>query len=274
MAIQTTDVRYVFEGQNRRVLTHATTTPNRPLLVALHSAYTQVDKFSALIDAAGLAAREDINILLPQGLPDLSPRWDDSPIYPRNLNDVGFLNAIITNKIAALSVNPEKIYGCGYSNGSFMWHRYLHDPAATINIKALFLNAGALLNQYTQPGWATSGPTSIIMFNGTSDTQVAYNGSIGVLSAPETAKYYVDEFIGPGAIVTSGRIRNKSILDGTRTTWKTWTGDKGTNVQISLYTINNGGHTWPGSTKNAFGLGKTSMDFDATQVGWDFVEQF
>lgn len=269
--IQTTDVRFTFEGQSRRVLTHATTDANRPLLVVLHSATTNVDRFSVLIDAMGLAQAENINVLLPQALPDMSPRWDDSPLFPRGLNDVGYLNAIIEETIVRLNVDRTKIYGCGYSSGSFMWHRYLHDPAALIQVRGLFLNAGALLNRYTLSPWTLRQTPSILMFNGTSDMQVPYNGEPGVLSVPDTAAYYVNRTLG-SSVLTTGKVRNKSLLDGTKTTWKTWTGDGGR--QISLYTIQGGGHTWPGATKNAAGLGNTSMDFDATKVGWEFVKRF
>ena len=43
---------------------------------------------------------------------------------------------------------------------------------------------------------------------------------------------------------------------------------------VVLYTINGGGHTWPGGLQYlaALVIGKTSRDIDATQLMWEFFE--
>ena len=43
-------------------------------------------------------------------------------------------------------------------------------------------------------------------------------------------------------------------------------------VEVTLCTIEEGGHTWPGGLDIAF-LGKTSHDIDANDAMWEFFEQ-
>ena len=42
---------------------------------------------------------------------------------------------------------------------------------------------------------------------------------------------------------------------------------------VVLYTIQDGGHTWPGGWPIP-GVGKTSQDIDATEELWEFFQTF
>lgn len=46
-------------------------------------------------------------------------------------------------------------------------------------------------------------------------------------------------------------------------------------VEVVLYTVNEGGHTWPGGLQymSEKMIGKTSRDFNATEVIWEFFKQ-
>ena len=61
--------------------------------------------------------------------------------------------------------------------------------------------------------------------------------------------------------------------DGTRVKCQTWIGKAGT--AVSVYTVDGGGHTWPGGQiPRMMGrvLGPTSRDFSATRTIWEFFE--
>jgi polyhydroxybutyrate depolymerase len=45
------------------------------------------------------------------------------------------------------------------------------------------------------------------------------------------------------------------------------------NAQVLLYTIDGGGHTWPGGWPIP-AVGKTSKDIDATEELWAFLQQY
>ena len=59
--------------------------------------------------------------------------------------------------------------------------------------------------------------------------------------------------------------------DGTTIDLLEWTDCDG-NSAVSLYRINNGGHTWPGSVR-PIGNGRRSRDIVGSEVMWEFFKQ-
>ena len=121
----------------------------------------------------------------------------------------------------------------------------------------------------------------VMAFHGTADPIVPYEGGVlhpsplawaaGLVSAPT---YFVgaEDWVAtwaegndcdpsPEGIAPHGDVR------GVR-----YTGcDQG--AEVILYTIEDGGHTWPGGLPIP-GLGKTSRDIDATEELWRFFQQY
>jgi len=91
-----------------------------------------------------------------------------------------------------------------------------------------------------------------------------------VLPASETAKFWV----------TNNRCRGKTVSvseadrdpkDGTRVRLELFP-DCAANADVSMVTIEGGGHTWPGGYQylpERF-IGRTSRDIDANQIIWNF----
>jgi polyhydroxybutyrate depolymerase len=50
---------------------------------------------------------------------------------------------------------------------------------------------------------------------------------------------------------------------------ESWTGGRDSS-EVSLYTIEGGGHTWPGGTARPRRFGRRADDISATQVIWEF----
>jgi polyhydroxybutyrate depolymerase len=62
--------------------------------------------------------------------------------------------------------------------------------------------------------------------------------------------------------------------DGTRVTRKEYSdGMEGT--EVTLYSVDGGGHTWPGGFQYlpVWLIGKTSRDIDANEVIWEFFKK-
>jgi polyhydroxybutyrate depolymerase len=57
----------------------------------------------------------------------------------------------------------------------------------------------------------------------------------------------------------------------TLTSWVGCTDD----VELGFYTIDGGGHTWPGSivSSEITSIGVTNMDIDATALAWEFFQR-
>jgi len=59
------------------------------------------------------------------------------------------------------------------------------------------------------------------------------------------------------------------VADGTRVRHTTYIGCR-EGRSVELYTIEGGGHTWPGGPAAASRVGRVSRDIDATALIWEF----
>lgn len=257
------DEQVVYDNLSRRVLSYPAGAIDKPLIIILHSYTTTVDKMATLV---GINKLTGFNIVLPQAEKDEFDlvRWNDSPLpgYATAVDDVGFIAYVIARAKMAMSTS-DKVFLVGHSNGSFMIHRYLHQLGGW-GIAGAAMVAGALLNTYTTDmRWHINEAVPTMMFNGTADTRVAYNGSMGVQSVPDTAEYYA-AVNGYDRFPYSTKMPNKDIWDATTTTRHVY------GLNSVLYTIERGGHTWPGSAYNPVNLGKTSQDIDASVLIKEF----
>jgi len=63
-------------------------------------------------------------------------------------------------------------------------------------------------------------------------------------------------------------------FDGTRVSTESFTGCQD-GAEVVLYKVEGGGHTWPGGLQYSAEtvIGKTSRDFDASKVIWQFFKE-
>jgi len=113
-------------------------------------------------------------------------------------------------------------------------------------------------------------PVPLLVIQGTDDPIVPWMGvSGGYLSAADTLDFWETH----NDCTTSTNLMVEADTkadDGTRTLSQAST-DCADGADVQLYSIVFGGHTWPGHPIDApFELGLTSMDFDASQVIWEF----
>ncbi len=113
-----------------------------------------------------------------------------------------------------------------------------------------------------------SRPVPIVAFHGTADRINPYRGhSRGewIESVPESADAWAR------ANGTEARALTDVVASGVR---RTRYGDAGGPGEVPLYTIDGGGHTWPGGHLGFIGgllLGRTSGEIDATERIWAFA---
>lgn len=113
-----------------------------------------------------------------------------------------------------------------------------------------------------------SRPVPVVAFHGTADRINPYRGhSRGewIESVPEAAGAWAR------ANWTEARALADVVASGVR---RTRYGDTGGPGEVVLYTIDGGGHTWPGGYLGFIGsllLGRTSREIDATELIWAFA---
>ncbi len=98
------------------------------LLLTLHGVVNDMDYFGSRF--SNIADTANIIVISPQGISDLivGTAWNSGAgtlgYYPNaSIDDVGFMNALVDTAEANYSIDPTRIYICGFSMGGFMTER-------------------------------------------------------------------------------------------------------------------------------------------------------
>lgn len=92
--------------------------------------------------------------------------------FGTGVDDSGYLRALLDEVASQLTIDPERIFILGHSNGGFMAHRMACDHAGLV--RAIASLAGAT---YDNPAsCAPQAPVRVLQIHGTADGTIGYNG--------------------------------------------------------------------------------------------------
>ena len=258
-----------------------------PLVIALHGRGANGASMIILTHKGfnKLADQDGFIMVYPDGI---ELNWNDGRMdeeakdraHRENINDVGFISALIDSMIKDYNINPKLVYVTGISNGAIMSYRLACELSNKIT--AIAPVDGNIPNQLF-PECSPSRPVSVLAINNTDDPLVPFEGgyiygirkiNLGkVLSVSESVGFWVKRnMCSITPVVTEEPDRDPK--DGTRVTCKQYiNGIDGT--EVILYVVDGGGHTWPGGFQYlpAGMIGKTCRDFDANEVIWSFFKK-
>lgn len=251
----------------RRVLylrpTVAAATP-APVIMALHYGGGSPEAMATVTALRELVRDTGVWVILPDGS---GRAWNHDPSRDSDV-DVDLLTRVLDNAVGSLRIDPRRIYLMGFSSGGFMAERYACEHPE--RIAAFGYVASTLLNVLASRCTST---TTVPTFgiHGTADLRVGYQGRVGLHSAPETARFHARR---NGCLGEPQRSRLPDLrFDGTTVDLDRWdvcaSGDA-----VRFYTVNNGGHAWPGTPTPSLLLGPTSQDIDATRLFWEFARTY
>ena len=245
-----------------------------PLVLVFHGGGSTPEGMSRYTRFDDLADKNGFIVVYPEGT---KRQWNDGRLAAPKVDDVAFVRAILDEIEKNYTVDTHRIYATGISNGAIFSQRLACEMSGTL--AAIAPVAGTMPTVYS-PSCKPAAPISVLMVHGTDDPLVPYNGgmirvgSLGiggnVWSAADTINYWKEHDhcssqpkrnSAPDADPTDGTTISEDEYAGCR---------DGTSVL--LYTVNGGGHTWPGGFQylpESF-IGKTSKDMDATEVIWRF----
>ncbi len=254
------------DGGQRRYLLHIppgyAAARRTPLVISLHgfaSSPRQQMYFSRWDDQAN---RYGFITVFPEGT-GFPLRWNAGANTFNGKNDaqdVQFVRDLITELSATWCIDPARIYANGLSNGGGMSNRIACEMADTVAAVGMVAGAYSAIPGGCHP----ARPIPVIAFHGTADTLVDYSGNQRA-GLPVIRSWAEEWAIRNGCDAEPERIEASGDASGIR--FKDCT-DK---AEVILYTIDEGGHTWPGGRLIPF-VGKTSMDIDATDVMWQFFQ--
>jgi polyhydroxybutyrate depolymerase len=259
-----------------------------PLVIALHGRGGNGESM-ILVTRKGfnkLAEKDGFIVVYPDGI---ELNWNDGRMdeeandraHRENIDDVGFLSALIDSMIKDYNIDPKRVYVTGISNGAIMSYRLVCEISHKI---AAIAPVDGNIPDMLFPECYPSMPVSVLAINNVNDPLVPYEGgniysSIRKLNLGKVLS--VDESIGLwvsrnqcSALPVVTEEPDLDPKDGTRVTRKEYiNGADGT--EVILYSVDGGGHTWPGGLQYmpSFIVGKTSRDIDATEVIWSFFKK-
>jgi polyhydroxybutyrate depolymerase len=203
----------------------------------------------------------------------MEPRRDIE-VGGRPVDDMLFFNELLDQIEQEYSVDESRVYATGLSDGGIMDFRLGCELAGRI---AAIAPVAATFPQSLQDScsnwfWRA---VPILMINGTSDPIVPYNGRLSynaghfLLPAKDSVKAWA-KMDDCGMKPEKDTIPAKAS-GGLETRVESYTECKDGAAAV-LYSIEKGGHTWPGGEQYMPEqmIGRTSDDFDAGEVIWKF----
>ncbi len=211
-----------------------------PLVFGMHGygwrmgAYMNVEKFWMKADTAGFL------IVYPEGA---DSSWDSGPFCcgrssQLKRDDVGFIRALVDTLEKHYSIDKNRIYAAGVSNGGMMSNR-LGAEAADV-FAAVCGMAGPLELSSADTGVHPARPISVMDFHALNDSTIKYAGGNPPGAPAETlavAKWAQINGCTNGPVLSAYN---------SQTTVKKWTRPNSP-VEVILYTTQTGGHSFPPS---------------------------
>jgi polyhydroxybutyrate depolymerase len=208
-------------------------------------------------------------VVYPNGLPD--PNHDNNqywnvgwPWLP-NTNDIGFVSTLIDTVYARHTIDLQRVYASGFSNGGFM--AFLLGANLSNKIAAVAAVSGGIVPSVYDT-LVPKCPIPTLAIHGTADNIVPYNGGGGMFASVhvdsvfafwgrnnqcthEVDTTYLPNLVsGDGSTVILFQFKNDSCLYESR-----------------LYRIVGGGHIdWPGSSVPG------NQDMNACSEIWNFFK--
>lgn len=186
-----------------------------------------------------------------------------------NLDDVGFITAMIGAIEQQTPIDPARVYVTGMSNGAMIALRL---ACETDIFAAIAPVAGTTMTDCSR-----ARPTSVLQIHGTADASVPYNGGPGKSSKTDGTP----RVNGPPVPSVTAAWR---AIDGCQAPTSTTAGPVTTETAacpdgrtVQLISVADVGHQWPGGVRGPIlerlGLPEPSTALDATDTIWEFFTQ-
>ena len=271
LSFQIEAVDYATLGNREYIYYHASSAPtNCPLVLVCHGysgtaqGIMDYSQFNALAEEFGFA------VCYPQGTLDGSNTTFFNVGYDfqnnQTVDDVAFVEELIDSLQAMHSLSEQDVFCTGMSNGGDF--SYMLACQASETFKAIAPVAGMIM-QDIMDDCNPINEVSILEIHGTQDNVTYWQGDPNNIdgwgaypSIPNTIDFFTNMF---GLTALSSAV----FPDIDPTDGSTVNSDKysqfGSCTQVWLYTVNDGGHDWPGAWGN--------MDISASREAWLFFEQ-
>jgi len=243
------------------------------LVISLHGFSSRPEGQAFLTGWEEIADREGFLVVFPQGT-RFPVRWNACALPGTEAaDDVQFIRDLLDDLGEMFALDPSRIYVNGMSNGGAMTHRLACEMADVFGAAGVV--AGPILS--LPGGCEPARPMPIIGFYGTDDPVVAYEG--GFLSEESARRmfrveaarariYSAQAWAGGWAERNGCQVHGDILGPGPDVSVVSYS-DCLEDASVVLYTIDGGGHTWPGGPMLPF-LGGTTQSISASEAMLEF----
>ena len=241
-----------------------------PLVLVLHGGGGEAEGMALITGFNEKADRKGFIAVYPNGTGILSGQfltWNAGnccgPALDLETDDVGFFRALLEKLKRDFAIDSKRIYVTGLSNGGMMSYRLACELSG--EIAAIAPVAGAM-NVECKP----TRPVSVILFHGTEDGHVRYDGGEPLVQADwhlrtdrpvkETASLWA-KFNGCSPKAQTS-VKGNVIMERYRGCRE--------GTEVVVYTIKGEGHSWPGGRRWAPWASLPTREISATDLIWEF----
>ncbi|MEZ4321795.1 MAG: prolyl oligopeptidase family serine peptidase [Myxococcota bacterium] len=253
---------------------------NAPVVIAMHGGGTPGGSKGRRIGTqTGLDALADEEGFIGVFPSSLGGNWNDgrdleAGYVSPDVDDVGFIEAVLDDVAARVSIDADRVYVSGASNGGFMTQRMLCERPERFAAGVSFIATMPATLECTPPSDAR---VPVMFVLGTADPLVPYeggpvaNGDRGEAISADAAFAFWSDQNGCTGEPTITPLPDTDPDDGTTASREDATG---CDAPVSRIVIEGGGHTWPGGAQYLpeRTIGPTSNDLQGQDVLWDFVK--
>jgi polyhydroxybutyrate depolymerase len=267
---------FVFEGITRYYIVYVPQNYNGsteiPLVFNLHGLTENMTQQMNYSGMNTVADSEGFIVVYPNGAGPYNS-WNIGVSGSPNINDVGFINALIDTLCSHYNIDTSRIYSCGFSMGGFMSNRLACELSNRI---AAIASVSGTMAQSIANSCIPNHHMPVLLIHGTADLIVPYIGFLDRLGVDTLIEHWTnlnnctesDTILLPDLDTLDGCTVQKIIY--------THCSDS---VSVILFKVINGGHSWPGGDTSNFHLppgyeiGNTNFDINASQEIWNFFNK-
>lgn len=264
------------DGYDRTYLVHLPTgysgSAELPMLIAMHGGFGNAYNLENQSQLSVKADQENFIVVYPEGvkgglleISSWNAGWCCGFSSKNNIDDVGFINALIDTLIAQFAIDTSRIYATGMSNGGFMSYRLACELSH--RIAAIAPVAASMSMNECNPQRAVP----MISFHSYLDENVPFDGGIG----SGTSDHYnapQDSVLNAWAEKNGCTALSDTLLNNEQYTHIRWS-NCDCSVEIQHYITQDGGHSWPGGKSTLVG-DPVSEFINANDLMWEFFQQY
>jgi polyhydroxybutyrate depolymerase len=244
------------------------------LVLNLHGFTSDIAQEKLLTQMNESAEAKNYIVVYPQGIGNSFDAGDCcGQARDAKLDDVAFVREIVGTVASRWCVDPKRIYATGMSNGGFMAHRLACEMSDVFAAIAPVAGVLGVAPETCKP----NRPMPVLHFHGTADAIVPYHGGRPLNLDIGYDFRSVADSTDAWRAIDGCAPASKVIYEQGDARCEQW--DCAAGSEVTLCTIEQGGHTWPGGfpveilpVVGLF-LGKTSKDIDATNTMITFFER-